>query len=65
MKNIRVGENWQALNEDINSVHSGAYGRLSWDKPTMTITTRFDTPAGGRFCPRRGRFSASGCASGS
>ena len=49
MKNIRVGENWQALNEDINSVHSGAYGRLSWDKPAMTITTRFDTPAGGRF----------------
>lgn len=49
MKNIRVGENWQALDEDINSVHSGAYGRLSWDKPTMTITTRFDTPAGGRF----------------
>lgn len=49
MKNIRVGENWQALEENINSVHSGAYGRLSWDKPTMTITTRFDTPAGGRF----------------
>ena len=49
MKNVNVGENWQVLNEDIHSVHSGAYGRLSWDKPTMTITTRFDTPAGGRF----------------
>lgn len=49
MRHIRVGENWQVLDEDINSVHSGAYGRLSWDRPTMTITTRFDTPAGGRF----------------
>lgn len=49
MNNVGVGENWQVLNEDIHSVHSGAYGRLNWDKPTMTITTRFDTPAGGRF----------------
>lgn len=30
-------------------MHSGAYGRLSWDEPATTITTRFDTPAGGRF----------------
>ena len=22
---------------------------MSWDEPTMTITTRFDTPSGGRF----------------
>lgn len=49
MQHVKVGENWQALNETIHSVHSGAYGRLDWDKPTMTITTRFDTPAGGRF----------------
>lgn len=49
MKHVGVGENWEVLKEDIHSVHSGAYGRLDWDKPTMTITTRFDTPAGGRF----------------
>ena len=49
MQNIKSGQNWQVLDEEIHSVHSGAYGRLSWDKPTMTITTRFDTPAGGRF----------------
>lgn len=49
MSKIETGENWQSLKEDIHSVHSGAYGRLEWAKPTMTITTRFDTPAGGRF----------------
>ena len=49
MSKIETGENWQSLEEDIHSVHSDAYGRLDWAKPTMTITTRFDTPAGGRF----------------
>ena len=49
MKDIAAGENWTSLEEEIHSVHSGAYGRLKWDQPTMTITTRFDTPAGGRF----------------
>ena len=49
MQHVGVGQNWEVLDEDIHSVHSGAYGRLAWDKPTMTITTRFDTPAGGRF----------------
>lgn len=49
MKKINVGRNWKDLDEDIHSVHSGAYGRLDWNLPTMTITTRFDTPAGGRF----------------
>lgn len=49
MQNIGAGQNWQVLAEEIHSVHSGAYGRLEWNKPTMTITTRFDTPAGGRF----------------
>ena len=49
MQNVGAGQNWQVLEEDIHSVHSGAYGRLEWNKPTMTITTRFDTPAGGRF----------------
>lgn len=49
MKQIQSGENYEVLNEKINSVHSGAYGRLTWDEPSRTITTRFDTPAGGRF----------------
>ncbi len=49
IKKIACGENYTVLNEKINSVHSGAYGRLCWDEPSPTITTRFDTPAGGRF----------------
>ena len=38
-----------SLEEEIRSVHSGSYGRMSWDEPSATITTRFDTPSGGRF----------------
>ena len=49
MDKVLAGQNWTVLNENIKSVHSGAYGRLEWNSPTMTITTRFDTPAGGRF----------------
>lgn len=49
MKRIKIGENFTALEEKINSVHSGAYGRLCWDEQAPTVTTRFDTPAGGRF----------------
>ena len=49
MHQIGVGQNYTQLNEEIKSVHSGSYGRLSWDEPATTITTRFDTPAGGRF----------------
>lgn len=49
MKRVGNGENYTALNEKINSVHSGSYGRLCWDEQAPTITTRFDTPAGGRF----------------
>ena len=49
MGKISAGQNWTILDEEINSVHSGAYGRLEWNSPTMTVTTRFDTPAGGRF----------------
>ena len=29
--------------------HSGSYGRLCWNEHAQTITTRFDTPSGGRF----------------
>lgn len=49
MKKIKQGENFLVLKEDIKSVHSGSYGRMEWDSPSMTVTTRFDTPAGGRF----------------
>lgn len=49
MKQIKSGENFTVLNEKIKSVHSGSYGRLSWDEQAPTITTRFDTPSGGRF----------------
>lgn len=49
MKCIDNGENFTSLHEDIKSVHSGSYGRLCWDEQAPTITTRFDTPAGGRF----------------
>ena len=49
MSRVANGENFTALEEPINSVHSGSYGRLCWDEQAPTITTRFDTPAGGRF----------------
>lgn len=49
MSKIKNGENYTVLAEKINSVHSGAYGRLCWEDQATTITTRFDTPAGGRF----------------
>ena len=49
MSQVANGANFTSLNEKINSVHSGSYGRLCWDEPAATITTRFDTPAGGRF----------------
>lgn len=49
MKRVNNGENFTALKEKINSVHSGSYGRLCWNEQAPTITTRFDTPAGGRF----------------
>lgn len=56
MHQIGNGQNYTELDEEINSVHSGSYGRLTWDGPAATITTRFDTPAGGRFIhPREDR----------
>lgn len=48
MKKIKQDQNFKDLDEDIKSVHSGSYGRLSWNKPAPTITTRFDTPSSGR-----------------
>ena len=48
---IRIGidENYTVLHERINSVHSGSYGRLNPDGIAPTVTTRFDTPSGGKF----------------
>lgn len=49
MSRVDNGQNYTVLKENIKSVHSGAYGRLRWTDQAPTITTRFDTPAGGRF----------------
>ena len=49
MRRVNNGQNFTVLKEKINSVHSGSYGRLCWDEQSPTITTRFDTPSGGRF----------------
>jgi len=49
MSNIKNGKNFTSLKESITSVHSGSYGRLEKDKPATTITTRFDTPSGGKY----------------
>lgn len=49
MKRVKQSENFRALDEDIKSVHSGSYGRLDPNGIAQTVTTRFDTPSGGRF----------------
>lgn len=49
MQQIRIDENFTVLNEDIHSVHSGSYGRLNPNGIAPTVTTRFDTPSGGKF----------------
>ncbi|MGN0783978.1 MAG: DNA cytosine methyltransferase [Christensenellales bacterium] len=49
MQHIKQGDNWTCLDEEIHSVHSGAYGRLEKEGFSPTITTRFDTPSGGKF----------------
>lgn len=48
IKKIKPGDNFTNLNENIKSIHSGSYGRLEWELPSPTITTRFDTPSAGR-----------------
>ena len=49
MEKIGINENFTVLDEEIKTVHSGSYGRLDPDSIAPTITTRFDTPSGGRF----------------
>lgn len=50
IKLVQQGQNFRDLppNLQTKSVHSGAYGRLTADYITPTITTRFDTPSTGR-----------------
>lgn len=49
VKLVKQGANWKALPKELQtgSRQSGAYGRLDPDKPSRTLTTRFDTPSGG------------------
>ena len=50
IKQIACGKNWTSLkNDNIKSIHSGSYGRLTKEGVSPTITTRFDTPSGGGF----------------
>ena len=49
IKKIKINENYLVLDENIKSVHSGSYGRLDPNGIAPTITTRFDTPSGGKF----------------
>jgi len=49
MQKVRTKENYSVLDENIKSIHSGAYGRLDPNGIAPTITTRFDTPSAGRF----------------
>ena len=50
MKLIKEGCGLKSLESKYHtkSVHSGAYGRMDRNKPSYTITTRFDTPPVGR-----------------
>lgn len=47
---LKQGQNFKNLKDSysIKSIHSGSYGRLNWEEPAYTITTRFDTPSAGR-----------------
>lgn len=49
MSKVKINENYTVLNEEIKTVHSGSYGRLDPNGIAPTITTRFDTPTGGKF----------------
>lgn len=48
---IKPGETMKDLPEHLRtkSVHSGAYGRMEYDKPAYTLTTRLNTPSVGRI----------------
>lgn len=48
---IKPGQTMKDLPEKYHtkSVHSGAYGRMEYDKPAYTLTTRLNTPSVGRI----------------
>lgn len=48
---IKQGQTMKDLPEHMRtkSVHSGAYGRMEYDKPAYTLTTRLNTPSVGRI----------------
>ena len=48
---IKEGQTMKDLPEEYHtkSVHSGAYGRMIYDKPAYTLTTRLNTPSVGRI----------------
>lgn len=48
---IKQGQTMKDLPEHLRtkSVHSGAYGRMEYDKPAYTLTTRLNTPSVGRI----------------
>ena len=49
LKLIKPGQTLADLPPEFHtkSVHSGAYGRMQWNKPAYTITTRINTPSVG------------------
>lgn len=51
LRMIRQGQTMKDLPEEYHtkSVHSGAYGRMEYDKPAYTLTTRLNTPSVGRI----------------
>lgn len=48
---IKQGQTMKDLPKEYHtkSVHSGAYGRMVYDKPAYTLTTRLNTPSVGRI----------------
>lgn len=48
---IKQGQTMKDLPKEYHtkSVHSGAYGRMIYDKPAYTLTTRLNTPSVGRI----------------
>ncbi|MFC1808973.1 DNA cytosine methyltransferase [Candidatus Omnitrophota bacterium] len=48
---IPVGKGKEVLPKEhlTKSIYSGTWCRMLWNEPSVTITTRFDTPSSGRF----------------
>lgn len=48
---IPIGKGKESLPTELltKSIYSGTWSRMKYDEPSVTITTRFDTPSSGRF----------------